>query len=83
MDSQYLHCALILMQLNKANSFDTEVSLIDLNIFLSNGTLFTSVGKKRVDFDFIIVIFHSSIAMYLGKHVMDVRFVSLEHLLTV
>ena len=76
------------MQLNKANSFDTEASLMDFNISLSNGTFSTKIYYKRDDFDFDIVNFpFFSIATSLGEHFMEYSyifnlFVSLKHLLT-
>ena len=42
-------------QLNKANSSDTEVPFLDLNLCISNGTVFTKIYDKRDDFDFDIV----------------------------
>ena len=45
------------MQLNKANSFDTQASLMDFNISLSNGTFSTKIYYKRDNFDFDIVNF--------------------------
>ena len=43
------------LQLNKANSSDTEVPFLDLNLCISNGTVFTKIYDKRDDFDFDIV----------------------------
>ena len=45
------------LQLNKANSSDTEVPFLDLNLCLSNGTVSTKIYDKRDDFDFDIVNF--------------------------
>ena len=45
------------LQLNKANSFDTEGSFLDLNSSTSNGTVSTKIYDKRDDFDFDIVKF--------------------------
>ena len=44
-------------QLNKANSSDTEALFLDLNLFISNGTVSTKIYDKRDDFDFDIVNF--------------------------
>ena len=53
---------------------------------ISNGTVSTTIYDKGDGFDFDIVNFHSSMAMYLGIPRMECTylslFVSLEHLLT-
>ena len=45
------------LQLNRANSSDTEASFLDLNLCLSNGTVSTKLYDKRDDFDFDIINF--------------------------
>ena len=45
------------LQLNRANSSDTEAPFLDLNLCISNGTISTKIYDKRDDFDFDIVIF--------------------------
>ena len=45
------------LQLNKANSSDTEALFSDLNLCISNGTVFTKIYDKRDDFDFHVVNF--------------------------
>ena len=45
------------LQLNRANSSDTEAPLLDLNLCISNGTVSTKIYDKRDDFDFDIVNF--------------------------
>ena len=45
------------LQLNKANSSDTEEQFLDLNSSISNGTVSTKIYDKRDDFDFDIVNF--------------------------
>ena len=45
------------LQLNRATSSDTEASFLDLNLCISNGTVFTKIYDKRDDFDFNIVNF--------------------------
>ena len=46
------------LQLNRANSSDTEAPFfLDLNLCISNGTVFTKIYDKRDDFDFDIVNF--------------------------
>ena len=45
------------LQLNKANSSETEAPFLDLNLCISNGTVSTKIYDKRDDFDFDIVNF--------------------------
>ena len=45
------------LQLNKANTSDTEAPFLDLNLSISNGTVSTKIYDKRDDFDFDIVKF--------------------------
>ena len=45
------------LQLNRANSSDTEAPFFDLNLCISNGTVSTKIYDKRDDFDFDIVNF--------------------------
>ena len=45
------------LQLNCANSSDTERPFLDLNLCISNGTVSTKIYDKRDDFDFDIVNF--------------------------
>ena len=40
------------LQLNRANSSDTEAPLLDLNLCISNGTVSTKIYDKRDDFNF-------------------------------
>ena len=42
------------LQLNRANSSDTEAPIFDLTVCLSNGTVSTKFNDKRDDFDFDI-----------------------------
>ena len=42
------------IQLNKSNSSDTDASVLDLNLCISNGTVSTKIYDKRDDFDFDI-----------------------------
>ena len=44
------------LQLYKANS-DTEATFLDLNLCISNGTVFTKIYDKRDNFDFLVVNF--------------------------
>ena len=45
------------LQLNRANSSDTEAPFLDLNLCISNGTVSNKIYDKRDDFDFDIVNF--------------------------
>ena len=45
------------LQLNKANSSDTEAPFLDLNLSITNGTVSTKIYDKRDDFDFDIANF--------------------------
>ena len=45
------------LQLNKANSSDTEAPFLDFNSSISNSTVSTKMYDKRDDFDFDIVNF--------------------------
>ena len=45
------------LQLNTANSSDTEAPFLVLNLCISNGTVSTKIYDKRDDFDFDIVDF--------------------------
>ena len=45
------------LQLNKANTSDTEAASLDLHLSISNSTVSTKIYDKRDDFDFEIVNF--------------------------
>ena len=45
------------LQLNRANSSDTEAPFLDLYLYISNGTVSTKIYDKRDDFDFDLVNF--------------------------
>ena len=45
------------LQLNKANSSDTEAPFLDLNLSITNGTVSSKIYDKRDDFNFEIVNF--------------------------
>ena len=45
------------LQLNRANSSETEAPFLDLNLCISNGTVSTIIYDKLDDFDFDIVNF--------------------------
>ena len=40
------------LQLNKANSSNTEAPVLDMNLSISNGTVSLKINYKRDDFDF-------------------------------
>ena len=41
------------LQLNRANSYDTEAPFLDLDLCISNGTVSTNIYDKRDDFDIV------------------------------
>ena len=45
------------LQLNRANSSDTEAPFLDLNLYISNGTISTKIYDKWDDFEFDLVNF--------------------------
>ena len=45
------------LQLNKANSSDTEAPFLDLNLSITNGIVSSKIYNKRDDFNFEIVNF--------------------------
>ena len=45
------------LQLNRANSSDTEAPFLGFNLCLSNGIVSNKINDKRDDFDFDIVNF--------------------------
>ena len=45
------------LQLNKANTSDTEAAFLDLHLSISNGFVSSKIYDKRDDFDFDIVNF--------------------------
>ena len=48
---------LLELQLNKANTSDTEDPFLDLHLSISNGFVYSNIYDKRDDFDFDIVNF--------------------------
>ena len=45
------------LQLNKANTSDTDAAFLDLRLSISNGIVSTKIDDKRGDFDFEIFNF--------------------------
>ena len=43
------------LQLNEANTSDTEAAFLDLHLSISNDIVYTKIYDKRDDFDFEIV----------------------------
>ena len=63
-DSLYFECMVsriypLALQLNKANSSDTEAPFLDLHLSISNGLVSSKIYDKHNDFDFDIVNFPS------------------------
>ena len=54
------------LQLNKANSSDTEAPFLDLNLSITNGIVSSKIYDKRVDFNFEIINFPFLIEMILA-----------------
>ena len=55
------------LQLNRANSSDTEAPFLDLNLCISNGTVSTKIYDKWDDFDFDIVNFPFLDGVYISQ----------------
>ena len=70
------------LQLNKANSSNTEAPILDLNVSISNGTVSTTIYDKRDDFDFDMVNFPFLDSDVPRRTSYLSLFVSLEHLPT-
>ena len=72
------------LQLNRANTSDTEVAILDLHLSISNDIVSIKIHDKRDDFDFENVNFPFLMAMLLALHPMKSislnLFVLLEHL---
>ena len=81
MVSQIYHSEL---QLNKANTSDTEAAILDLHLLISNGIVSTKMYDKCDGFDFEIVKFPFLNGVFLALHPMESislnSFVLLEHL---
>ena len=56
------------LQLNKSNSFETEVLFIDLHLCILDGFISCKIYDRRDDFDFEIVNFPYLIGMFLVEH---------------
>ena len=59
------------LQLNKANTSDTEAAFLDLHLSNSNDIESTKIYDKRDDFDFEIVNFPYLMVMFLVLHPME------------
>ena len=47
------------LQLNRANTSDTEAAFLDLNLSIHNDIVSTKIYDKQADFNFDIVNFHT------------------------
>ena len=56
------------LQLNKANSSDTQAPFLDLNLFITNDIVSSKIYDKRDDINFEIVNFHFLMQMILAPH---------------
>ena len=54
------------LQLNKANTLDTEAPFLDLHLSILNGFVSSKIYDKRDDFDFDIIFF-PSYGVYLSQ----------------
>ena len=74
------------LQLNKANSSDTETPFLDLNIFISNGTVSTKINDNGAILILILLISRFLMETSLNVHHMAFTYLSLfvllQHLLT-
>ena len=70
------------LQLNKANTSDTEAALLNLHLSISNDIVSTKIYDKRDDFDFEIVNFpfldvdvprSTSYGVYISQHIRFAR----------
>ena len=52
------------LQLNKANTSDTETPCLDLHLSISNGFVSSKIYDKRDDFEYDIVNFPFKMAMF-------------------
>ena len=68
MISQIYHSEL---QLNKANTSDTEAAFFDLHLSISNDIVSDKIYDKRDDFDFEIVNFPFKMVMFVALHPME------------
>ena len=72
------------LQLNKANTSDTEGAFLDSHLSISNDIVSTKIYDKRDNFDFEIVNFPFKMVMFLALHPMESislnSIVLLEHL---
>ena len=57
------------LQLNKANSSNTEAPFLDLHLIISDGFVSSKIYDKRDDFDFDIVNFHSQMG-YFSRYIL-------------
>ena len=65
------------LQLNKANSSDTEAPFLDLNLSITNGIVSSKIYDKQDDFNFEIVNSHFLMEMFLAPLPMVYIFLSL------
>ena len=54
------------LQLNRANSFDNEVTFFDLDLSITNGIVSSKLYDKWADFNFEIVHLHFLVNMFLA-----------------
>ena len=59
------------LQLNKANTSDTEAAFLDLHLSIFNDIVSTKFYDKRDDFDLILSISHLQMVIFLFLHPME------------
>ena len=64
------------LQLNKENTSDTEASVLDLQLLISNDIVSTKINDYRDSFDFEIVTFPFMMVMFLALHPMELIFLN-------
>ena len=69
------------LQLNKANASDTKAAFLNLNLSIHNDIVSTKIYDKRDDFNFILLIFRSLMAMSLNVPLMVYIYLNLFALL--
>ena len=62
------------LQLNKANTTDTEVPFLDLHLSVANGFVSSKIYDKRDYFDFDLVYFRFLVDDFPGRASSDIHF---------
>ena len=65
------------LQLNKANSFDTEAPFLNLDLSIMKGIVSSKIYDKRYDFNVEIMLIISFLAKYRGSYIRRSYFIEL------